>query len=258
MTDTETALPETASLHRETSQIETPAYASMITLFHHPFCPHSRFIRVALGEHGLEARLVEERVWERRHEFLMMNPAATTPVLVAERVPAVPGAATITEFLDEIYGEGMAERRLMPLGINERVETRRLMSWFNDKFFEEVSGPLVMERIYKRYMPEDVGGGAPHADALRAARANLRYHLAYIGWLARTRNFLGGDQMTYADLAAAAHLSAIDYLGDVPWSEDEAAKTWYARIKSRPSFRTLLGDTLAGMPPSPTYKDLDF
>jgi glutathione S-transferase len=247
-----------SSLHRETSQDETSAHAFMVTLFHHPFCPHSRFIRVALGEYGLEARLVEERVWERRHEFLAMNPAATTPVLVTEGAPAVPGAATIAEFLDEIQGEAIAERRLMPSSINERIETRRLMSWFNDKFFEEVSGPLVMERVYKRYMPEESGGGAPLADAMRAARANLRYHLAYIGWLARTRNWLAGDHLTYADLAAAAHLSAIDYLGDVPWSEDEAAKTWYARVKSRPSFRTLLNDSLAGMPPSPTYMDLDF
>lgn len=260
MTDTDAGFDDTgaASLHRETPQDETSARVSVITLLHHPFCPHSRFIRVALGELGLEARLVEERVWDRRHEFLAMNPAATTPVLVAEGLAAVPGASVIAEFLDEVHGEAAAERRLMPRGVTERVETRRLMSWFNDKLFEEVTGPLVTERIYKRYMPEAAGGGAPQAEALRAARANLRYHLAYIGWLARTRNWLAGGQLTYADLAAAAHLSALDYLGDVPWSEDEAAKIWYARVKSRPSFRTLLADTLAGVPPSPTYKDLDF
>ena len=58
----------------------------MLTLFHHPFCPHSRFIRLALGEYGLDARLVEERVWERREEFLLLNPAGTTPVLVEEGI----------------------------------------------------------------------------------------------------------------------------------------------------------------------------
>jgi len=88
----------------------------------------------------------------------------------------------------------------------------------------------------------------------RAAKVNVRYHLAYIGWLAQTRNFLAGDRLTYADLAAAAHLSAIDYLGDVPWSEDDAAKAWYARVKSRPSFRPLLSEWLAGVPRrSPTW-----
>ena len=83
-------------------------------------------------------------------------------------------------------------------------------------------------------MSEENGGGAPAMDVIRAAKANVRYHLAYIGWLAQTRNFLAGDRLTYADLAAAAHLSAIDYLGDVPWIEDDAAKAWYARVKSRP------------------------
>ncbi len=230
----------------------------MLTLFHHPFCPQSRFIRLVLGEYRLDAELVEERSWERRNEFLVMNPAATTPVLTVEDGPTVPGAAVIAEYLDEVVGVAKPDRRLMPDAPEERIEVRRLSSWFHDKFFVEVSGPLVTERIYKRYMDESDGGGPPSTDVIRAAKANVRYHLAYIGWLARTRNYLAGDRLTYADLAAAAHLSAIDYLGDVPWSEDDAAKAWYARIKSRPSFRPLLAEWLAGVPASRNYTDLDF
>ena len=230
----------------------------MLTLFHHPFCPHSRFVRLVLDEMGEPMRLVEERVWERREDFLILNPAGTTPVLVEEGVPPVPGAAIIAEYLDETRGAKLAQKRLMPRDIGERVEVRRLMNWFNDKFYAEVSEPLVNERIYKRYIPSGRGGGPPDTDALRAARANMRYHLAYIGWLVRTRDWLAGETLTYADLAAAAHLSATDYLGDVPWSEDEAAKTWYARVKSRPSFRALLAETLPGVPASPSYADLDF
>ena len=230
----------------------------MFTLFHHPFCPHSRFIRLALGEHGLDLRLVEERVWERREAFLALNPAGTTPVLLSEGRPAIPGAGIIAEYLDESHGAAMDERRLLPTTMSERIEVRRLMAWFNEKFFEEASNPLVTERIYKRFISEGDGGGAPAAEVIRAAKANVRYHLAYIGWLARTRNFLAGDRLTYADLAAAAHLSAIDYLGDVPWIEDAAAKAWYARVKSRPSFRPLLSEWLAGVPASRTYVDLDF
>ncbi|MGO4713639.1 glutathione S-transferase family protein [Bradyrhizobium sp. 2TAF24] len=230
----------------------------MFTLFHHPFCPHSRFVRLALGEYGLDVRLVEERVWERREAFLALNPAGATPVLVDEGVPAIPGAGIIGEYLDEYHGAELADHRLLPTTPAERIEVRRLMAWFHDKFYEEASGPLVTERIYKRYMTEENGGGPPSTDVIRAAKANVRYHLAYIGWLARSRNFLAGDTLTYADLAAAAHLSAIDYVGDVPWSEDDAAKAWYARIKSRPSFRPLLSEWLAGIPASPTYVDLDF
>ena len=230
----------------------------MYTLFHHPFCPQSRFIRLALGEYGLDLKLVEERAWERREAFLALNPAGSTPVLIAEHLPPIPGAGIIAEYLDETHGAVQNERRLMPTSPGERIEVRRLMAWFNDKFFEEASNPLVTERIYKRFMDEQDGGGAPAADVIRAAKVNVRYHLAYIGWLAKTRNYLAGDRLTYADLAAAAHLSAIDYLGDVPWSEDDAAKAWYARVKSRPSFRPLLSEWLAGVPASQTYVDLDF
>ena len=231
----------------------------MLTLFHHPFCPHSRFVRLVLEELSLPLRLVEERVWERREEFLRLNPAATTPVLVEEGAPPIPGAGVIAEYLDETHAaESVPPVRLLPLEIADRVEVRRLMSWFNDKMFTEASGPLVMERVYKRYMRAEQGGGPPDTGSMRAARSNIKYHLGYIGWLVRRRDWLAGDRLTYADLSAAAHLSAIDYLGDVPWNEDETAKAWYARIKSRPSFRTLLGETLAGLAPAPSYANLDF
>lgn len=230
----------------------------MLTLFYHPFCPHSRFARLALSEHGLMPRLVEERAWERREQFLMMNPAGETPVLVQEGHPAVPSASIIAEYLDESHGSELGDHRLMPRDLGARVEVRRLMGWFNQKFFEEVSGPLAMERLYKRYMPGELGGGPPDTDVIRAARSNIRYHLAYIGWLVSTREWLAGARMSYADLAAAAHLSAADYLGDVPWHENEGAKHWYAKVKSRPSFRPLLSEIMGGLQPSKTYADLDF
>jgi glutathione S-transferase len=230
----------------------------MLTLFHHLFCPHSRFVRLALGEYGEAPRLVEERVWERRPEFLALNPAGTIPVLVEDGRPPVPGVALIAEYLDETRGAELGTHRLLPPDISARVEVRRLAGWFNDKFFAEVSGPLVTERVFKRLMPSGQGGGPPDTDVIRAALANIRYHLAYIGWLAGTRDWLAGERLSYADLTAAAHLSSLDYLGDVPWNEDEAAKNWYARVKSRPSFRTLLADSHGGIAPSTTYADLDF
>ena len=229
----------------------------MLTLFQHPLCPHSRYVRLMLGEYGIEARLVEERFWERREEFLLLNPTGEIPVLVTDGQPAVPGATVIAEFLAETHGDE-AEHRLLPASISQRVEVRRLASWFNDKFHAEVSGPLVLERVFKRHMTLEQGGGPPDTDAMRAARTNIRYHLAYIGWLVQTRDWLAGDRLSLADLAAAAHISVADYLGDVPWNDDEAAKNWYARVKSRPSFRPLLAETLAGIPPAKNYADLDF
>ena len=228
----------------------------MLTLFHQPLCPLSRFVRLALGEYRLEARLVEERTWERRQEFLQLNPAGGVPVLIDEGEPPICGAGVIAEYLHETRG-GEADA-LFPSAPGHRAEVRRLASWFNDKFHAEVSGFLVNERVFKRHMTREQGGGPPDTDAIRAARHNIRYHLAYIGWLVRTRDWLAGDDLTYADLAAAAHISAADYLGDVPWNEDEAAKAWYARVKSRPSFRPILAETVAGVPAADHYANLDF
>ena len=230
----------------------------MLTLFHHPLSPRSRYVRLILSEYGLAARLVEERFWERREEFLLLNPACELPVLMTDGQPAVPGASIIAEYIEETLPPSQVDDRLLPAKAAQRVEVRRLASWFNDKFHDEVSGPLVLERVYKRHMTREQGGGSPDTESLRAARHNIRYHLAYIGWLVRTRDWLAGDRLSLADVAAAAHLSAVDYLGDVPWNEDEAAKNWYARVKSRPSFRALLAETLAGIPAAEHYADLDF
>jgi glutathione S-transferase len=230
----------------------------MITLYHHPFCAHSRFVRLTLGEMGIEPKLVEERAWDRRREFLIMAPEGATPVMIEDQVRSLPGADVIAEYLDETRGLGLGDRRLMPDEPLARAETRRLMHWFNVKFFNESSQWLVREKIYKRFMSSAQGGGGPDMETVRAARSNLRYHLRYIGHLISARKWLAGDRMTYADLAAAAHLSCIDYLGDVQWDENEIAKIWYARVKSRPSFRPLLAERLAGMTPSVTYADLDF
>jgi glutathione S-transferase len=230
----------------------------MAQLFHHPLCPHSRFIRLLLGEYGIEPDLVEERVFERRTEFLVLNPAGQTPVLVEHSGLVVPGAATIAEYLDETRGLALGDRRLLPADPGGRVEVRRLLDWFNLKFFAEVSDWLVTEKVYKRFMTREQGGGAPDMALVRAARSNIRYHLRYIGYLIGRRNWLAGTTLTHADLAAAAHLSSVDFLGDVPWDEDEAAKQWYARVKSRPAFRALLADRIPGLMPAAVYADLDF
>lgn len=230
----------------------------MATLYHSPFCPNSRFIRLVLAEMGMEPTLVEERAWERRRDFLIVNPAGTTPVLVEQTGLAIPGAGVIAEYLDETRGLGLAGRRLLPDTTQARVEVRRLLDWFLIKFNSEVTEYLVTEKIDKRFMPSSAGGGPPDMNAIRAARTNVRYHLQYVGYLIGQRRWLAGNDLTYADLAAAAHLSCVDYLGDVPWDEDEMAKDWYARVKSRPSFRALLADRAPGMPAAAHYADLDF
>ena len=229
----------------------------MLTLFHNPMSAGSRAVRLMLGELGLDVQLISENVWERREEFLSMNPAGTVPVLQDDGQTII-GAWVICEYLDETQGALQRERRLFPEDPGGRAEMRRIMDWCLSKFETEVTRYAVHERVTKRLMPANMGGGAPDSQALRAVRANIGYHLKYLGWLAGTRNWLAGQSMTQADLTAAAALSVLDYLGEVDWAEDEALKDWYMRMKSRPSFRPLLADRIRGMPPVSHYVDLDF
>ena len=132
------------------------------------------------------------------------------------------------------------------------------MGWFDTKFYAEVSEPIITEKIIRRFMTRETGGGAPDMARVRYGLSRLRDHLDYIGSLADHRSWLAGEDLSIADLAAAAHLSVIDYLGDIPWTDFPVAKSWYQRIKSRPSFRPLLGDAVRGMSPLADYANLDF
>ena len=229
----------------------------MLELFHFPLCPFSRRIRIALAEIDLEFSLIEERPWERREEFLIVNPAGTLPVLTeTDRKPVV-GPSAITEFLDE-FALARGRRSLIPGDSYARAEVRRLVEWFDLKFNIEVTQLLVHELIEKRITPPAQGGGGPNMEAVRVGRQNIGYHLDYIAYLTSNRRWLAGDELSHADLAAAAHLSCIDFVGDVPWDRNQGARDWYARIKSRPGFRPLLKDQLRGIAPPPHYDDLDF
>jgi glutathione S-transferase len=231
----------------------------MIRLLHYPLSVGSRFVRLVLAECEVTPELVEERFWERREEFLILNPAGDVPVLIEQDGPAISGIWAIAEYLDETRGFGLAERRLMPNGADQRAEVRRLAEWFLINFDDEVTGYLVEEKVIKRERAKAGQlGGPPNSSLLRAARANVRTHLHYVEHLISAKNWLAGDRMSYADLAAAAAFSVADYLGEMPWQEAAEAKVWYMRLKSRPSFRALLADQVRGHRPAEHYADLDF
>lgn len=230
----------------------------MFRLYHHPFSPSSRFVRLILTEYGavFEDHLIDP--WERPQELLSLNAAGTVPVLVENDGPAISGPGPIMEYLDETRGYAVADRRLMPDHPEARAETRRLVDWSLVKFDQEVIGHLVRERIYKQLMPKSAGGGAPDSAPLRVARANISHHMKYFGYLVGSRRWLAGDRLTFADFALASELSCADYLGEVSWSDEKEMRAWYARVKSRPSMRPLLKEKILGMPAAPTYADLDF
>lgn len=222
----------------------------MLTLYHSPLMPTCRKVRLMLREKNVPHELITELFWMRRPEFFAMNPAGEVPVLVTDKGNAICGPYAITEYLDDQFPDVQFFGNT-PL---ERAEVRRLVEWFDAKFDREVTQLVLFEKLYKRLM----GYGEPSSEAIRAGKRNINYHLDYIAYLLNTRNWLAGEYLTLADISAAAHLSSLDYLGDVDWDSHPSVKEWYALIKCRPAFRDLLEDSVQGFKPPSYYADPDF
>ncbi len=232
----------------------------MHRLTHYRLCPRSRSLRLAAGELGLALDAVEQEPWAIGPQFLAVNPAGELPVLEISNGPILCGIYAAAEYICCDL-ETSGDSHTPPLNLfatdpEDRAEVRRLTDWFHNKLDREVTRELLFEKLYARMKKE--GAQGPNPEILRVARTNLKYHLSYISYLSDQRAWLGGDQLSFADLAAAGHISTLDYLGEVSWQDYPIAKAWYQRLKSRPAFRALLEDRVPGMPAIASYPDLDF
>jgi glutathione S-transferase len=221
----------------------------MWRLFQYPLCPFSRKVRFACAVKGVTLELVNEYPWERRDGFAALNPAAQTPVLTNGAIVLADSAA-----ICDYFEETVEKTPLLGAGPEERAEVRRLIAWFDQKFYAEVTAPLLSERMYKRLILRQ----APDAGSVRSAGRNAEAHLDYLDFLLDRRRWLSGPAFGLADIAAAAQISVADYLGGVEWDGHEPARIWYSALKSRPAFRPLLGERMEGLSPPLHYDKLDF
>ena len=220
----------------------------MTTLYHYPLCPFSRKVRLLLRERSIDPDLITETFWGKRKEFLKMNPSGDVPVLIIKK-RKICGHYAITEFLEEELG------RILPEDIDEKNECRRIIDWFDSKFHNEVLNIILHEKVERQFVSVDQGGGLPR---LNIGIHNLNFHLKYLEKILSNRFCLVSDKPNTADFTAVAHISCLDYLGDIPWKRYPRVKEWYGKIKSRPSFRSLLTDQIMSIPPRGKYVSLDF
>ncbi len=234
-----------------------PYPQAMRRLVHHPLCPFSRTVRLVLAEKDIAFTLIEENFYEKRPQLLRLNPSGRLPICIEEDTQAIlVESLPIVEYFEEL-GVG---RPLLPTDLYERAEVRRLCRLFDDSFYREAVEPLLNERVWKRLTRD----GYPDSRVIRASLEAVRHHLRQISLLAENGDCLVGERLSLADLTAAAHLSVLDFIGDIPWNDEKEqqnfaiARLWYARIKSRKSFRTLVGDSVRGVTPPEHYADPDF
>ncbi len=221
----------------------------MVLLIHHSTSPQSRKARLIMAEKKMLFVLQEEEPWNLSERTKQINPAQDLPILVFDG-NVISGNYAITEYLEE----SNPQYKLLPDTPKERAEVRKIMEWFDTKFHNEVYKYIVAEKVIKRFHLKE----APNSKILKAGLNNLKYHMEYVEFLSDRYKYLAGNELTLADLTVAAHLSILDYLGDIPWDEYKNAKLWYAKIKSRPSFRDILKDNIRGIHPSSNYTNLDF
>ncbi len=215
-----------------------------------PLCPFSRKVRLLLGEKGVAYSLVRENPWEQGDGFVAMNPASRTPIMRDDHGQLLIDSVAICEYMDETVG-----KVLMINGTAAyRAEIRRLVAWFDQQFYGDVTAPLMHERMMKRLIERQ----PPDAKILREAMRRANTHLDYVDYLIDHRAWMAGSTMTLADLAAAAQISVADYLGGIDWTGHEQSKAWYQMFKSRPSFRPLLSERMESISPPDHYEKVDF
>ncbi len=221
----------------------------MARLYHAPLSPFCRKVRLSLAEKKIDVELVEERYWEKNSEFLRRNPAGKVPVIrLDDRM--LSESMAICEYIEETR----PDPPLMPKTPEARVEVRRLVAWFDDKFHNEVTSKLLYERVNKKVSKQ----GYPDSSNVKSGLRAIKAHLDYMSNLLDHRRWIAGEVMTLADFAAASHLSSLDYIRDVDWERSPSVRQWYATIKSRPAFRSILADLVSGFSPPEHYSDLDF
>lgn len=230
----------------------------MRTLYHFPLHPPSRMARITLAEKKLKVREAVVNPWELEPDFIVLTAEAMPPVLVdltQHGTLTISGVRAITEYAND----GSKRNPLLSEDAFERAEARRLCAWFNDRFTAEVDAYILAEKVERAVLSQhqyDVGPADP--EVLREGRAHLAEHLTYMTSLLEKRDWLAGRRYSLGDISAAAHLSCLDFLGEISWRDYPILKSWYQKIKSRPAFRSILGDRQAGLRPPRHYTDLDF
>jgi glutathione S-transferase len=204
-----------------------------------------------LKEFEFEFGMIKEEYWLRRNEFIQMSPASNLPVIkIPDSELILVGIYPIVEYMNDTHENFY----FMPASPEEKSGVRKYLSWFNDKFYREVTKILIDEKMIRLLMRK----GAPRTNFLKAAKDNLNHHMKFLSSCLENNTYLVSEKLSCADIAAAAHISVVDYFGEITWDMWPKVKHWYSIIKSRPAFRPLLLDHMPGFTPPKAYADLDF
>lgn len=222
----------------------------MFTLYHHPICPFSRQIRVYLKELETDFTIIKEDYWSKNPEYLKINPSGIVPGLIVKDQVSISGIYPVIEY----FVDSLENFFFMPKNAATRGQIREYLSWFNEKFYREVTKVIINEKMI-RLMKR---AGPPRSEYLKIAKKNLKEHLHYLESLLKKSNYLVNDQISCADIAASCQVSVLDFFGEIDWERFPDLKNWYSILKSRPGFKSILQDAVPGFNPPEYYHKIDF
>jgi glutathione S-transferase len=218
-------------------------------LIAHPLCPFSRMIRIILKELQIPFDQKIEKFWEKNDIINNYNPAQELPIFISHDHVICDTNAIIGYIFDTTGNDFLSGKTAF-----DNAEIRRLTNWFGSKIYHDAIKHILFEKVIRFYLKE----GEPVSSIIRIAKDNLEKHLMYLSFLLEDAQWLVANKISYCDIAAAAQLSCLDYLGEINWDNFPFVKNWYAVIKSRPSFRDILNDRINGFTPDKNYTNLDF
>lgn len=222
----------------------------MYKLYHYFLCPFCRIIRIYFQENHIQFESLNENIWEVNNLTDKKADFFNLPLIIDEKNEIIYGYRAILLYLENAHKKTLCGKNL-----KEKIAINQVLEWFDNKFYSEVYCNLVYEKVIKR---QEQKRSSPDSNAIRMGMRNVNYHIEIIGNIFETRDWMAENCFSIADIAVAAHISCIDYLGTIVWEKFPFAKDWYAKMKSRPSFKTILEDRIPNVEPYENYDKLDF
>ncbi len=199
--------------------------------FYNSVGPNPRMVRMFMAEKGFEVPKVDVDLRggeNRREPFLKVNPAGQLPALELDDGSVLAEITAICEYIDEVKKDTPSLIGDTP---EERAKTRMWVRRIDLNIVEPAANgfrfsdglKLFQNRI--RCIPEAADG----------LKATARDKLAWLDGLMGSNPFVGGKNLTLADIFLFAFVDFMKAVGQPLDPANKNLTAWFERMKARPS-----------------------
>lgn len=244
----------------------------MLELYHNVNSVCAQKVRVALAEKKLEYKehLIDLRGGQFDPAYMKLNPNAVVPTLVHDGRPVIE-SSVILYYLDEAFPRpplmpedphARAAVRLFNKLIDEYVHNSCTILTFATTFrpwFAGLSGEEIERRLAKapsKKRTEYKRDVALHGLESKFVREALEHHLKLLKMMDEALGhgpWLAGAQFSLADAAVIPYILRLDLLR-LEKLFGEKTRSWYARMRARPSVKKEMLERMTAQDRAPFEK----